>query len=257
MRCGPSCLSRCVCPTLQRHYGTAALGSFRRTLAQCHESRTMKILSEPLAATGLDAAAAAVGVQWGAGSVASGAYVVQDQSPMSAIAPLPVQYDDALPEWREDTGPLGSGVLSLRGGDPGVFKACTECLSKRFRKGWYDLTGRVAVFMAPSVAHEVKASDVANLVLALCRCKSLAVVHLRSATSETEDKQQVADPDESFFLAEKAERFRDWKPEWGWIKQYPKWRMFPEIWSSRSSTRTTMPRSRTSIEEPGSVSYGT
>ena len=127
---------------------------------------------------------------------------------MVATAPLPVQHDDALPTWREGTGPLGSGVVSLRGGDPGVFKAWTEYLSKRFRKGWYDLTAGVAVFMAPSVAHEVKASDLADLIRALCRCKALAVVHLRSATSATEDKQQAADPDESFFVGEKAERFR-------------------------------------------------
>lgn len=133
---------------------------------------------------------------------------MQDQDPMSDIAPLPVHQDDALPLWREGTGSLGSGVVSLRGGDPGVFKACTEYLSKRFRKGWYDLTTRVAVFMAPSTAHEVKASDVADLVRALCRCKALAVVHLRSATTKTEDKQQKADPDESFFLGEKAIRFR-------------------------------------------------
>ena len=127
---------------------------------------------------------------------------------MSASAPLPVKHEDALPAWRESTGSLGSGVVSLRGGDPGVFRAWTKYLSDRFRKGWYDLTAGVAVFMAPSVAHEVKASDIANLILALCRCKPLAVVHLRSATSQTEDQQQSADPDESFFIGEKAERFR-------------------------------------------------
>ena len=106
-------------------------------------------------------------------------------------------------------GPLGSGVVSLQGGDPGIFKACIEYLSQRFRKRWYDLAAGVAVFMAPSVAHEVRASDVGDLVKALCRCKGIAVVHLGSATSETKDKQQSADPDESYFVGEKAEQFRD------------------------------------------------
>ena len=134
---------------------------------------------------------------------------------MSATAPLPVRQDDALPTWHESTGPLGSGVVSLRGGDPGVFRAWTTYLAKRFRKGWYDLAEGVAVFMAPSAAHEVKASDVANLVLALCRCKGLAVVHMRSTTSKTEDGQQGADPDESFFVGEKAERFQSLADRYG------------------------------------------
>ena len=115
--------------------------------------------------------------------------------------------DALLPRCDKGTGSLGSEVVTVRGGSPRVLRAMVEDLSGEFRKGWYDLTAGIAVFMAPNSAHEFTTDDMRQLVEALCLSCDLAVVSMRSTTAQTADKSQRIDPDESFLIGERATRF--------------------------------------------------
>ena len=115
--------------------------------------------------------------------------------------------DALLPRCQKETGSLGSDVVAVRGGSPRVLRAMIEELSAEFRKGWYDLTDGIAVFMAPSSAHEFTTDDLRQLIEALCLSSGLAVVSMRSTTAQTEDRNQSMDPDESFLIGERAARF--------------------------------------------------
>lgn len=126
---------------------------------------------------------------------------------MGVLAEQEYRFDDILPSWRRAKGSLGSELLVLRNGSPKVLGAMVDELRGRFRQCRFDLTAGIAVFMAPSRAHEYTAADVGDTVIALCRCLSLAVVSLRSSTTRSEDERQSGDPDASFFVGEKAERF--------------------------------------------------
>ena len=120
--------------------------------------------------------------------------------------PLPVERVQVIPEWREDTGSLGSATLEVSGGDREVLGAIVDCLARRFRKSWYDLARGVAVFMAPSGMHESHSRESLELVRALCECQGLAVVGM-GATTARAPHGAGADPDESFFIGRRAERF--------------------------------------------------
>ncbi len=112
-----------------------------------------------------------------------------------------------LPEWQERTGSLGSSLIAVRGGSPQVFEAIVHDLGERFRKSWYDFSERIAVFMAPSSAHEFTSHNSGELVQALSRAISVKVVAIASTTVRNIDGGKSADPDESFLVGERAERF--------------------------------------------------
>ena len=61
--------------------------------------------------------------------------------------------------------------------------------------------------MAPSAMHESNARGALELVQALCECGGLAVVPMGAAAARTSDRSASADPDESFFIGPRAERF--------------------------------------------------
>ena len=126
---------------------------------------------------------------------------------MSAVVNAVHCRETILPRCVEGVGSLGSDVLALRGGSPRVLKAMIEELGTEFRKGWYDLTAGIAVFMAPSSAHEFTSEDVSELIKALCLSSGLAVVSMRSTTARTDDQTKSMDPDESFLIGERATRF--------------------------------------------------
>ncbi len=113
--------------------------------------------------------------------------------------------DPIAPEIVWEKGSLGSPVLVLKGGHPEVLKAMTAAYGKRFRKGWRDLAQGLAVFMAPSMSHETTAFEVGDLVRAICASKKLAAVSLKSTTLRLQNGG--AEPDESFFIGEKAQRY--------------------------------------------------
>ena len=110
------------------------------------------------------------------------------------------------PAVKRSVGSLGSEVLTLTACSPAVVEAAVTELTRSFRKVWYDVRRGIAVFMAPSRAHELTSVDAADLTLALCQCLGVAVVHLRSATTGGPPRG-AADPDESFFVGDKAEVF--------------------------------------------------
>ena len=114
-----------------------------------------------------------------------------------------------IPECREATGSLGSATLELSGGCPEVLGPIVEQLAQRFRKAWFDLARGIAVFMAPSAMHENTARTILELVRALGECGGLAVVAMGAATARAPDGSSGADPDESFFVVPRAERFLD------------------------------------------------
>ena len=120
---------------------------------------------------------------------------------------LPVERVHVIPEWWEGTGSLGSATVELSGGCPQVFASVVESLADQFRKAWYDFASGVAVFMAPSAMHESNARGALELVQALCECGGLAVVAMGAAAARTSDRSASADPDESFFIGRRAERF--------------------------------------------------
>ena len=114
-----------------------------------------------------------------------------------------------VPRCHKETGSLGSEVLALCGGSPRVLKGMVEGLATEFPKGWYDLAGGIAVFMAPSRAHSFASRHAIELVEALCRAKSLAVVAMGDTTIKTDDGDKSIEPDESFLIGERAARFLD------------------------------------------------
>ena len=115
--------------------------------------------------------------------------------------------ESILPRCEWETSSLGSDVCSLSGGDPHMLQAAIEVLSKQFRKSWFDLTRRLAVFVAPSRFHEFTTGKIQELVAALCLASGIAVVSMRATTVRTEDRKRSLDPDESFLIGERAVRF--------------------------------------------------
>ncbi len=126
---------------------------------------------------------------------------------MSAAAEPSHRQETILPRCVEGTGSLGSNVLAIQGGSPRVLKAMVEELAAEFRKGWYDLTAGIAVFMAPSRTHEIRSEDLNDLVKTLCLANGLAVVPMSSTTTRTDNRNKSMDPDESFLIGERAARF--------------------------------------------------
>lgn len=117
--------------------------------------------------------------------------------------------DPIAPELTWETGSLGSPVLALRGGDPDILKRVADRYAERFRKSWRDLKSGIAVFMAPSRAHEYSKGDARGGVEALAAALGLAVVNLGSATLRGADSEnRQGDPDESFFIGPAAARYR-------------------------------------------------
>ena len=114
-----------------------------------------------------------------------------------------------VPRCRKETGSLGSDVLALCGGSPRVLKGMVEGLATEFRKGWYDLTAGIAVFMAPSRAHAFTSEDANELIKALCHSNGLAVVAMGDTTITTDAGDKSIEPDESFLIGERAARFLD------------------------------------------------
>ena len=128
---------------------------------------------------------------------------------MSAVVET-LDWPEALvPRCHKQTGSLGSDVLALCGGSPRVLKGMVEGLATEFRKGWFDLAGGIAVFMAPSRAHGFTSDEVNELVKALCRSNDLAVVAMRDTTIEADGGDKSIEPDESFLIGERAARFLD------------------------------------------------
>ncbi len=126
---------------------------------------------------------------------------------MEAVSRSMPEMETLIPRWCAETGSLGSDVFALRGGNPRVLKALVVEVADRFRKCWYDLTGGVAVFVVPSFAHESTSAEARDLVKALCRSLSLAVVEMASTTTQSEDETKRVDPDQSFLIGERAERY--------------------------------------------------
>ena len=125
-----------------------------------------------------------------------------------STAVQPVHRPEAiLPQSCTEVGSLGSDVLALRGGSPRVLKAMTEALALEFRKGWYDLTAGIAVFMAPNRAHAFTSREMIDLVKALCHAKALTVVAMGGTTIKADHEGRRLEPDESFLIGERALRF--------------------------------------------------
>ncbi|MCY4212720.1 MAG: Uma2 family endonuclease [Gammaproteobacteria bacterium] len=116
--------------------------------------------------------------------------------------------DPVAPDLSWEKGSLGSVVLALKGGDPEVLKAMAGCYAKRFRKSWRDLRGGLAVFMAPSRAHERRSRNSSGLVEALCAAMGLPVVALASTTLHGRGSGRQGEPDESFYVGEKAAEYQ-------------------------------------------------
>ena len=117
--------------------------------------------------------------------------------------------DPVAPELLWETGSLGSPVLPLRGGHPDILERMADLYADRFRKGWRDLVRGIAVFMAPSRAHELTTQEAQELVSSLCAARGMAVVALRMSTIEADGGgRRMSEPDESFFVGAKAERYR-------------------------------------------------
>ena len=115
--------------------------------------------------------------------------------------------DSIAPEMIREIGSLGSPVLALRGGHPDVLERMADLYAERFRKSWRDLKSGIAVFMAPTRTHEFTSKKADGLAQALCLARGLAVVALGAATIRSIDgARRRGDPDESFFIGEKAER---------------------------------------------------
>ena len=112
--------------------------------------------------------------------------------------------EPVAPEASWEKGSLGSVVLALQGGDPDVLKAMAACYAKRFRKQWQNLRDGLAVFMAPSRAHERHSRESSGLVESLCEAMGLPVVALASTTLHGRESGRSGDPDESFYVGEKA-----------------------------------------------------
>ena len=115
--------------------------------------------------------------------------------------------ESMLPRCERGTSSLGSDVFAVRGGDLRMLQAAIEVLSKRFRRSWFDLTRRLAVFTAPSRSHEFTTGKIKELVAALCLASGIAVVSMRATTARTEDRKRSLEPDESFLIGERAVRF--------------------------------------------------
>ena len=122
--------------------------------------------------------------------------------------------DPVAPELVWEIGSLGSPVLALRGGRPDVLQLMADAYAERFRKGWRDIVGGLAVFMAPSRVHERTAKHAGGMVEALCAALGLSVLDLRSTTLKIESGGG-GEPDESFYIGEKAERYRSLERELG------------------------------------------
>ena len=117
--------------------------------------------------------------------------------------------DPVAPEVLWETGSLGSPVLALRGGHPDILERMADLYADRFRKGWRDLVRGIAVFMAPSRAHELTTQEAQELVSSLCAAHGVAVVALRMSTIKAGGgRRRKGEPDESFFVGAKAERYR-------------------------------------------------
>ena len=125
---------------------------------------------------------------------------------MAQAAPTPRQAT-AFPGERRSLGSLGSRVLTLTCRDAGTLKAAVDTFSRRFPKVWFNLAEGIAVLMAPSRAHERASWNASELVTALGLCLALPVVQLRSSTQTPEAERKSVDPDESFFIGDKATRF--------------------------------------------------
>ena len=134
------------------------------------------------------------------------------RSPAMSVAtkseiPEYLRADPIAPEMIWEIGSLGSPVLALRGGRPDVLERIADGYAERFRKSWRDLRRGIAVFMAPTKTHEFTSIRADGLAQALCLASGLAVVALGAATIRTNDAaRRRGDPDESFFIGEKAER---------------------------------------------------
>ena len=116
--------------------------------------------------------------------------------------------DPIAPELIWETGSLGSPVLALRGGSPDILERVADGYTERFGKSWRDLKRGIAVFMAPTRMHEFTSKKADGLAQALCLARGLAVVPLGAATIRAGDgARRRGDPDESFFIGEKAERY--------------------------------------------------
>lgn len=121
--------------------------------------------------------------------------------------------DPIAPEITWQTGSLGSPVLALQGGFPDVLQSMADAYAERFRKSWRDIRSGIAVFMAPSRVHERATELAGELVAAVCAAQRLAVVKLRATTLTAEGGG--GEPDESFYIGEKAERYLSLEKELG------------------------------------------
>lgn len=79
--------------------------------------------------------------------------------------------------------------------------------SKRFRKGRFDLSERIAVFTAPGSIHGFASQDMSDWVKSLCPAHGLAVVFMSSSTGRTQYRKRNLEPDKSFLIGETAARF--------------------------------------------------
>ena len=107
-----------------------------------------------------------------------------------------------------DWGPLGSAVVVVREKEARALHAAIKELPSEFRRCWYHQPAGIAVLMATSRPHEFSKEDASTLVIALCHVAGLAKVSLGRATAQSEDLRHSVDPDASFLIGERAERFR-------------------------------------------------
>ena len=137
---------------------------------------------------------------------------------MDAVAKIDIPEhllaDPIAPELVWETGSLGSPVLALRGGRRDILELMSDAYAERFHKGWRDLVGGLAVFMAPSRVHERATKHAGGLVEALCAARGLSVIDLRSTSLKTEGGGG-GEPDESFYIGDKAQRYLSFEKDLG------------------------------------------
>ena len=107
--------------------------------------------------------------------------------------------------WLRSEGPLGSSIRTLVGATPDEVLRVVDEHAEECRRMWYDVRAGVVQFMAPTSSHELLSRGTDDLVMALCAAAGVAVEWRGHTTVAGEDR--AADPDQSYFIGAKAERF--------------------------------------------------
>ena len=109
--------------------------------------------------------------------------------------------------WLQGKGNLGFSTLTLVDATPDeVLRVVAEHAEESLRK-WYDARAGIVQFRSATTSrHELLSGDTNDLVMALCAVADVAV-EWRGRTT-VRGRNRAADPDQSYFIGAKAERFR-------------------------------------------------